>query len=178
MAATLCIITSIIISDTSSAQKLYQITGSETRTTNTVSVPIRPKRIRPKRIRPKRIRPKRIRPKRITEDSSKDVKDTKKININLASLHKLQTLPGVGPKKAARIIAWRKKRGPFRRTKEIIRVRGFGRKTYKKLQPLITVKTRKALPKQKKVQYIDKRYLPTVLWPFIPQSIPKIAISK
>jgi len=42
---------------------------------------------------------------------------TAKVNINTATADQLTTLPGVGPKLAARIIEYRQKSGSFRSTK-------------------------------------------------------------
>jgi len=62
-----------------------------------------------------------------------------KININTASVAKLSELPGIGPKKAERIIAYRKKYGRFRRIQEIMKVKGIGEKTFKKFSGRIRV---------------------------------------
>ena len=63
---------------------------------------------------------------------------TPKVNINTATEQELSYLPGVGPKTAAAIIRYRARR-PFRKSSDIIRVKGIGRKTYKKLRPFLVV---------------------------------------
>ena len=63
-----------------------------------------------------------------------------KINLNTATEQQLMMLPTVGPSKAERIVIWRKKNGGFKRTADLRRVKGFGYKTYKKLEPLLDVK--------------------------------------
>lgn len=58
------------------------------------------------------------------------------ININTASLASLETLPGIGPVKAAAIIAER----PFGTVEELERVPGIGPKTLEAIAPLVKVR--------------------------------------
>jgi competence ComEA-like helix-hairpin-helix protein len=60
-----------------------------------------------------------------------------RININTASIENLQTLPGIGPKLAARIIAHRQKHGPFKRPQDLIIVRGMSAKKFRPIAHLI-----------------------------------------
>lgn len=60
------------------------------------------------------------------------------VNINTATVAELQLLPGVGAKTADSIVAYRAKR-PFKKIDDLIRVKGIGRKTFKKLSPHLTV---------------------------------------
>lgn len=69
----------------------------------------------------------------------KAVKKSGQININTAGVDKLSKLPGIGPKKAQRIISFRKKHGRFRRTRDIMKVKGIGEKTFKKFASRIRV---------------------------------------
>ncbi|MEN8155189.1 MAG: helix-hairpin-helix domain-containing protein [Acidobacteriota bacterium] len=69
----------------------------------------------------------------------KSVKKTGQININTAGVDQLSKLPGIGPKKAERIISFRKKNGRFRKTRDIMKVKGIGEKTYKKFAGKIRV---------------------------------------
>jgi competence protein ComEA len=63
-----------------------------------------------------------------------------KLNLNTANEDQLQLLPTVGPAKAERIIAWRSKNGGFKRVADLRRVKGFGYKTFKKLEPFLDIK--------------------------------------
>jgi competence protein ComEA len=65
---------------------------------------------------------------------------TGKLNLNTATADQLMRLPTVGPPEAARIISWRKKNGGFKRTADLRRVKGFGYKTFKKLEPFLDIK--------------------------------------
>lgn len=60
------------------------------------------------------------------------------VNIQTANAEQLQLLPGIGPAKAEAIIAQRERQA-FRRVEDILRVRGIGRATFRRLQPMITV---------------------------------------
>lgn len=65
---------------------------------------------------------------------------TGKLNLNTATADQLMMLPGVGPSKAERVVAWRGKHGPFKRVQDLRKVKGFGYKTLKKLEPNLDVK--------------------------------------
>ncbi len=61
------------------------------------------------------------------------------ININRATAETLQSLPRIGPETAQRIIEEREAHGPFKKKEDLMRIRGIGRKTFKWLEPLITL---------------------------------------
>ena len=61
------------------------------------------------------------------------------VNINTATEAQLELLPGIGPSKA-RAIARHRARRKFKATYELIRIRGIGRKTYRRLRSYLTVK--------------------------------------
>lgn len=63
-----------------------------------------------------------------------------KLNLNTANEDQLMLLPTVGPAKAERIVSWRKKNGAFKRVADLRRVKGFGYKTFKKLEPFLDIK--------------------------------------
>lgn len=64
---------------------------------------------------------------------------TGKLNLNTASEEQLQLLPTVGPAKAERIVTWRKKNGGFKRPADLRKVKGFGYKTLKRLEPYLEI---------------------------------------
>ena len=63
----------------------------------------------------------------------------KLININTADAGQLVNLQQVGPKMAQRILEFRKSNGNFKRTQDLMKVKGIGEKVFAKLQPLITI---------------------------------------
>lgn len=60
------------------------------------------------------------------------------VNINKATLEELQNLPGIGPSKAAAIIAKREELGSFGAIEDLKLVTGIGDKTFEKLKDFIT----------------------------------------
>lgn len=61
------------------------------------------------------------------------------ININTASLEELDSLPGIGPSIAQRIIDYRDENGPFATIDDILNVSGIGPSTFDQIKGLITV---------------------------------------
>lgn len=61
------------------------------------------------------------------------------ININTAASFQLESLPGIGPTIAQRIIDYREANGPFVNTEDIINVSGIGPGIYARIEDLITV---------------------------------------
>lgn len=55
------------------------------------------------------------------------------VDVNHATPAELEALPGIGAKKAQAIVAFRDKR-PFRRTSELMRVKGIGPRLYQRLK--------------------------------------------
>lgn len=62
-----------------------------------------------------------------------------KININTATSEELQTLNGVGPATAEKILAYRNSNGAFKRIEDLKNVDGIGDKTFEKLKEQIMV---------------------------------------
>lgn len=61
------------------------------------------------------------------------------IRINTATLEELDSLPGIGPAIAQRIIDYRENNGGFKTIEEISEVSGIGEATFAKIKDLITV---------------------------------------
>lgn len=61
------------------------------------------------------------------------------VNINTAGPAELESLPGVGPALAGRIIAWREQNGLFRSVDELLAVSGIGEKTLAGFRDQVTV---------------------------------------
>ena len=61
------------------------------------------------------------------------------VNLNTATATELMQLPRVGPKMAQRIVAFRQEHGPFQRPEDLMNIKGIGEKTFRRLQPYITV---------------------------------------
>ena len=71
--------------------------------------------------------------------STESTSSTELIDINTASLAELDSLPGIGPTTAQKIIDYREQNGPFLTKEDIINVSGIGPGTYERLKDLITV---------------------------------------
>jgi comEA protein len=69
---------------------------------------------------------------------STDTGPPERININTADPGQLQSLSGIGPHLARRIIEYRRQHGPFSSPSDITSVSGIGEKTYLRLRDRIT----------------------------------------
>ncbi|MFP1716538.1 helix-hairpin-helix domain-containing protein [Gardnerella leopoldii] len=74
------------------------------------------------------------------ENTASNQSNTGRININTATLDQLETLKGIGPKTAARIIAQRKRVGYFRSLEDLMKIKGIGPKTLNKFRGNVDVK--------------------------------------
>jgi competence protein ComEA len=77
-----------------------------------------------------------------TEDTlgnTADTSNTELVNINTADLQELDSLPGIGPTTAQKIIDYRDANGPFAVIEDIQNVSGIGPVTFENIKDLITV---------------------------------------
>ncbi len=72
-------------------------------------------------------------------NSSQTTKNTK-VNINTATGTQLETLPGIGPSTANKIVTYRKENGKFATIEDIKEVSGIGEAKFNKIKDLICVK--------------------------------------
>ena len=61
-----------------------------------------------------------------------------RVNINTADAAALDALPGVGPSRAAAIVAHRKQKGQFKSCEALIDIYGIGPKTVANILPVCT----------------------------------------
>jgi len=61
------------------------------------------------------------------------------VNINTATEDELQRLPRVGPSRASAIVALRTRVQRFRSVDDLLRVRGIGRASLRRLRPYVTL---------------------------------------
>jgi competence ComEA-like helix-hairpin-helix protein len=62
-----------------------------------------------------------------------------RVVLNAATAEDLCRLPGIGPARAAKIVELRAKLGGFRSVRQLLRVRGIGPRTLKRLSPLLVL---------------------------------------
>lgn len=74
----------------------------------------------------------------ISKNTNSDIKNGK-ININTATQTELETLPGIGPSIATKIISYRKENGKFTNIEDIKKVSGIGDNRYLQIKDLIKV---------------------------------------
>ncbi|AIS52119.1 ComE operon protein 1 [Thermoanaerobacter kivui] len=67
------------------------------------------------------------------------IQKNEKININTATKEELQTLPGIGPVTAERIIEFRENKGSFKKIEDIMNVPRIGPKLFEQIKDKITV---------------------------------------
>jgi competence protein ComEA len=61
------------------------------------------------------------------------------LNLNTATPKQLESLPGIGPTLAKRIVDFREKKGGFKRVEELLAIPGISEKKWKVLREHLTV---------------------------------------
>lgn len=79
-----------------------------------------------------------VRMERLSSPSTSTELDDR-LDINSAGRRELESLPGIGPVLAGRIVEFRAKNPPFRRVEEILIIRGIGRRKFQALRDRIRV---------------------------------------
>lgn len=77
----------------------------------------------------------------VNQEEKKESGSTRqtKVNINTATQTQLETLPGIGPSTATKIISYRKEKGKFNKIEDIKEVSGIGESKYHKIKDLISI---------------------------------------
>lgn len=65
--------------------------------------------------------------------------EAKVVNLNKATAEELQTLRGIGPALAERVIEFRNQNGPFKKLEDLMNVRGIGEAKFEKLRSQISI---------------------------------------
>ncbi|WP_138432033.1 ComEA family DNA-binding protein [Fodinibius saliphilus] len=74
------------------------------------------------------------------EESTGENSHKQRINVNTASQAQLESLPGIGPAYARRIIKYREEKGKFNAIDELKKIKGIAQKRLDNLKPFIKLK--------------------------------------
>ena len=72
-------------------------------------------------------------------NTSNSSKEDSKVNINTANQSELDSLPGIGPSIAQKIIDYREENGNFKTIEELQNVKGIGDAKYEEIKDMVTV---------------------------------------
>ena len=75
----------------------------------------------------------------LVEQKQQEVVSKRHVNLNTASAEELESIAGIGPQLAERIVAYRQEHGYFATLEDLQKVSGIGPSTYKKIQPYLTL---------------------------------------
>lgn len=79
------------------------------------------------------------------------------VNINTADVAQLSMLPRVGAKAAQRIVDYRRDHGNFKKTSDLMQVKGFGEKSFERIAPYVTVEGKTTLTSKVHLARAGKR---------------------
>ena len=65
--------------------------------------------------------------------------EAKVVNVNKASLEELQTIRGIGPALAERIVKYRDEHGPFKKVEDLVAVQGIGEAKLEKMKSQVAI---------------------------------------
>lgn len=71
--------------------------------------------------------------------TSGTVATSRTVDLNTADVQTLETIPGIGPAKAAAIVSYRMQHGPFVRVQDVTKVPGIGPTTLQHIESFVTV---------------------------------------
>ncbi len=71
--------------------------------------------------------------------SHNGLQDTFRFNLNEVSWEALTLIPGIGEHTARKIVTYRLKNGKFRKVEDVLKIKGIGPSTLKKLKPYVYV---------------------------------------
>jgi competence protein ComEA len=63
------------------------------------------------------------------------------LDLNTVTFEEIQTVPGIGPVLARRILDHRQKAGPFKRVEDLLVIQGIGEKNLESLKPYFRIAT-------------------------------------
>jgi len=72
-------------------------------------------------------------------DYEKVIKGRNAVNLNTADASKIETLPGIGPKLAREIVAYRVEHGSFLLKEDLMKVKGIGQNKFDGIKDLIAL---------------------------------------
>lgn len=76
----------------------------------------------------------------VNDEEKNEKKQNTKLNINTATQAQLETLPGIGPSTATKIITYRKEKGKFNKIEDVKEVSGIGNSKFEQIKEYITIK--------------------------------------
>jgi competence protein ComEA len=83
------------------------------------------------------------------------------VNINTADIAQLSLLPRIGAKVAQRIVEYRQEHGAFKKTSDLMQVKGIGDKSFQNLSPYLTVEGKTTLTAKVRSPKSGKRSKPS-----------------